>query len=197
ITMFVNGPARATSTMSRRGFLSALKLTGTGLAYPNRNGVRRSNKIAGIRIVPTGSMCLSGFMVTRPKRYAVSSPRRWATKPCAASCRVIARTTGSTHTDAVARNVSSCMRLPDDCVPRDSELNGEALTTLSRAARAGDRYRTHINRLTADRVPLFLDPDQIPPHSTHCGISVSTLGSFLVKKWVADPLQLSVSRCKQ
>src|SRR5262249_43371627 len=95
-----------------------------------------------------------------PKRYAVSSPRRWATKPCAASCSVIARTTGSTHTDAVARNVSSCMRLPDDCVPRDSSDN------LLKAARASDRYQTHINRLTADGVPLFLDPDQIP-HPLH------------------------------
>src|SRR5262252_7739689 len=36
--MFMAGPATATQTMPLRGFRSARKLTGTGLAYPNRNG---------------------------------------------------------------------------------------------------------------------------------------------------------------
>jgi hypothetical protein len=34
------------------GGAGARKLTGTGLAYPNRNGERRSKRIAGIKIVP-------------------------------------------------------------------------------------------------------------------------------------------------
>ena len=37
-TMFIAGPAAATRTISRRGWLSRAKATGTGLAQPNRNG---------------------------------------------------------------------------------------------------------------------------------------------------------------
>lgn len=35
---------------------------------PNRNGDRSSNKTAGRKIVPKGSMCLMGFRLTRPRR---------------------------------------------------------------------------------------------------------------------------------
>ena len=60
------GPANATQIESILGFLSRPKLTGTGLAYPTKNGdpVRISAK--GIRMVPTGSICLAGFKLTRP-----------------------------------------------------------------------------------------------------------------------------------
>ena len=55
----------------------------------------------GSRIVPNGSMCFSGLALTRPSRQAVSSPNRRATKPCAASCRVMARIAGITQVEAV------------------------------------------------------------------------------------------------
>ena len=44
--------------------------------------------------VPNGSICFSGLNVTRPSRHAVSSPRRRATNPCAASWNVTAKMTG-------------------------------------------------------------------------------------------------------
>jgi len=45
--------------MPLRGFRSARKLTGTGLAYPNKNGEASSNKRPGSKIVPVGSMRLA------------------------------------------------------------------------------------------------------------------------------------------
>src|SRR5262249_49344247 len=83
--MFMAGPATATQTMPLRGFRSARKLTGTGLAYPNRNGEPSSSRTPGSKIVPVGSMCFKGLRLTRPSLHAVSSPRKRATKPWAAS----------------------------------------------------------------------------------------------------------------
>jgi len=51
--------------MSCLGDLSALKLTGTGLAQPKiKPEVKYKN--AGTKIVPTGSICLIGLRVKRP-----------------------------------------------------------------------------------------------------------------------------------
>ena len=58
--------------------------------------------MAGNTIVPNGSTCFRGLRLTRPSRQAVSSPNQCATKPCAASCSVMARTTGTTQVDARA-----------------------------------------------------------------------------------------------
>ena len=50
---------------------------------------------------PDGSMCFSGLKVTRPSRQAVSSPKRRATKPCAASWNVMAMIAGRAQTEIV------------------------------------------------------------------------------------------------
>src|SRR5450756_2483014 len=50
--LFIAGPAAATSTIPIRGLRSAPKLTGTGLAYPNKNGDRARSKGPGSRIEP-------------------------------------------------------------------------------------------------------------------------------------------------
>ena len=95
MAMLIPGPAAATSTMSRRGRRSRRKSTGTGLAKPNIiRPPDASSSIAGRITVPNGSMWRSGLKVTRPSRWAVSSPSRQATAPCAASCRVTAISTG-------------------------------------------------------------------------------------------------------
>ena len=49
----------------------ALKLIGTGLAQPKINPVDIINNAAGTKIVPTGSMCLTGLRVTLPIILAV------------------------------------------------------------------------------------------------------------------------------
>ena len=54
------------------------KLTGTGLAQPNMKGLNASVTI-GSNMVPSGSMCFTGFSVTRPIIHAVASPKRRAT----------------------------------------------------------------------------------------------------------------------
>ncbi len=69
------GPAAATQIMSRLGLRSAANFTGTGFAYPNRNGAWLRRRIPGRITVPKGSMCLSGFKETRPSFQAVSSPK--------------------------------------------------------------------------------------------------------------------------
>ena len=71
IKKFANGPAPATQNMSRFGWCKLPKLTGTGFAHPKMNNgarVRTDNAIRkpGTAIVPIGSMCFSGFSVTRP-----------------------------------------------------------------------------------------------------------------------------------
>ena len=55
-------------------------------------------------IVPKGSICFAGLKLTRPSDHAVSSPRRCATKPCAASWKVMAMITGIAQT--VARYIA-------------------------------------------------------------------------------------------
>ena len=52
-------------------------------------------------MVPKGSMCRAGLKLSLPARRAVSSPSFQAIQPCAASCRVIAVTAGSTQIEAV------------------------------------------------------------------------------------------------
>ena len=63
--------------------------------------------ISGIRTVPTGSMCLSGFNVTRPSMRAVGSPHRDAIQACADSWMLIANKnairSGNTHSTIVQR----------------------------------------------------------------------------------------------
>ena len=49
------GPAIATQSISRLGDLSALKLTGTGLAQPKTKPEVKYKKV-GTKIVPTGSI---------------------------------------------------------------------------------------------------------------------------------------------
>ncbi len=39
--------------------------------------------------MPTGSTCATGFSVSRPARFAVSSPNALATQPCDTSCRMM------------------------------------------------------------------------------------------------------------
>ena len=74
------GPARATSAMSRFGFLRFCQVTGTGLAQP-KMAPPASIIRPGTRMVPSGSMCLRGFSVSLPIMRAVLSPKRFATHP--------------------------------------------------------------------------------------------------------------------
>jgi hypothetical protein len=70
---FVNGPARPTTSICRRGFRNRDGLTGTGFAHPS-TGRLASTAMAGRMIDPNGSMWGMGFRVRRPARLAVSSP---------------------------------------------------------------------------------------------------------------------------
>ena len=84
MTKFTPGPAAATHSMSCLGRRRRPKLTGTGLAQPNRIIPPPSNLLVsritnGTRMVPTGSMCLSGLAVIRPAAAAVMSPKKCAT----------------------------------------------------------------------------------------------------------------------
>ena len=80
----------------------------TGFAKPNRNGACIASRIPGNTRVPKGSTCLAGLKLTRPARFAVSSPSFQATHPWAASCSVIAVTAGSTQIEAEYNNVEMC-----------------------------------------------------------------------------------------
>src|SRR5258705_7893891 len=51
---FIAGPAMATQIMLQRGFLNALKLTGTGLAQPKTKPAWEMISSKGRRIVPKG-----------------------------------------------------------------------------------------------------------------------------------------------
>src|SRR5688572_3616694 len=88
---FVAGPARLTNTRSRRGWRSCAAFTGTGLAYPSTGSCART-AIAGRMIDPNGSMCGTGFSVSRPARFAVSSPNQLATTPWLTSWQITAAT---------------------------------------------------------------------------------------------------------
>ena len=73
---FMAGPAAATSAMSRRGWCMRRGSIGTGLAQPRKNPPGISRQSSGRMTVPNGSMCASGFMVSRPWSLAVGSPHR-------------------------------------------------------------------------------------------------------------------------
>ncbi len=74
---FAAGPAKEVSKISLLGFRKYIGLIGTGFAQPKRN----RNRL----IVPIKSKCFKGFNVSRPADFAVGSPNRKATKPCAYS----------------------------------------------------------------------------------------------------------------
>jgi hypothetical protein len=59
-------------------------LTGVGFAQP-MSGAPDTIAIRGSSNVPIGSVCAIGFNVTRPSRFAVSSPSWLADHACAAS----------------------------------------------------------------------------------------------------------------
>jgi hypothetical protein len=79
------------------------QFTGTGLAQPNRKPVKKKAS-AGTSSVPTKiDMPQCGLKVTRPSLSAVWSPSLLATQPWAASCTVMASSTGTAST------ASSCI----------------------------------------------------------------------------------------
>jgi hypothetical protein len=84
----VAGPARETSTPWLRGLRNRVVFTGTGLAQP-KTPAPASDRSAGTISVPTGSTCTMGFRLSRPARFAVSSPNALATHPWDTSCRMI------------------------------------------------------------------------------------------------------------
>ncbi len=86
--MLTAGPARPTTTLSLRGWRSRDRSTGTGLAQPKAAPPLSVNKM-GRMIVPSGSMCGTGFSVSRPARLAVSSPNHSATTPWVTSWMMI------------------------------------------------------------------------------------------------------------
>ncbi len=85
--MLVTGPAKETRKLL---FLLLMreKLTGTGFAHPKTPNPLNEVKIGTI-IVPTKSMCETGFKVNLPAFFAVSSPKSKAVKPCEISWRII------------------------------------------------------------------------------------------------------------
>ncbi len=85
----LTGPATVVRMSSRTKFLKLRVFTGVGLAQPI-TGMCVTNATRGSMIVPTGSICLSGFSVMRPSMRAVWSPSREAIHPCADSCRLSA-----------------------------------------------------------------------------------------------------------
>ena len=127
IRRLLPGPAAATQIMSRRGRRRREKSTGTGFAYPNRNGARRKSCAAscsaGRMMVPKGSMWRAGLKLSLPARCAVSSPSIHAAQACAASCSVIAVTTGSVQTEAAytsarrSKSSSMCSNPVDRACP--------------------------------------------------------------------------------
>ena len=69
----LTGPAAATTAKSRRGDFRLRKSTGTGLAQPI-SGKPVVMASSGNSSVPMGSMCATGFKVSRPSMRAVGSP---------------------------------------------------------------------------------------------------------------------------
>ena len=57
------------------------------------------------------SMCLSGLSVSRPARFAVSSPRRSAAYPCAHSCSVMHMRAGTTESSSLSGTDQSRPRI--------------------------------------------------------------------------------------
>jgi hypothetical protein len=83
--IFAAGPAKETMGISTLGFFKFLTFIGIGLAQPKKIGALMINNNAGRIILPNNSMCDKGFKVMRPNIFAVSSPLKWATYPCATS----------------------------------------------------------------------------------------------------------------
>ena len=98
-TTFETGPASAVSAMPRLGFLKFRMSTGTGFAQPKR-------KIA-IMMRPARSTCLRGFSVSRPIRFAVGSPSRYAAQPWHVSWNVMQSSDAATKT-TVCHTPSNC-----------------------------------------------------------------------------------------
>ena len=99
---------------------------------------------------PSGSRCLSGFMVSRPAILAVGSPRRKATQPCASSCTVRAKSRGGSW-------MASCwMSVLISKFMTASVLRGEVGTALwdKRAGPAGERIRKGRRKARKKRVSL-------------------------------------------
>ena len=83
----MNGPASETSTPWLRGLRRRPTVTGTGFAQPKKPQPDRT-MIAGTSSVPIGSTWRTGFRLSRPARFAVSSPNADATQPCEISWRI-------------------------------------------------------------------------------------------------------------
>ena len=65
------------------GIAQTPKLTGTGLAQPNRNAAETQQERSGTRIVPTGSICCSGLRLMRPpelRGHVAEVPRHVAVR---------------------------------------------------------------------------------------------------------------------
>ncbi len=76
---FETGPAKAMRNSPCLLFFRLYGLYGTGLAQPK---VKPANEVMmGTIIEPIGSICLIGFMVSRPAYLAVGSPRASAARP--------------------------------------------------------------------------------------------------------------------
>ena len=141
--------------MSRFGWRRRWKATGTGLAQPNTKGEPSSTSMPGRTSVPNGSTWRTGLKLTRPSRRAVSSPSRSAIQACAASCSVIAVTTGSAQTESVwpmaARSIMRRRRpaASASCARRTSGSNGSIVARGQRpprprrAGRAASGQRRH------------------------------------------------------
>ena len=74
----VSGPATATNAIPNSPHLSRCLSTGTGLAAPNI-GCPNAAKTTGNATVAIGSICGTGFYVSRPSSSAVVSPKYLAT----------------------------------------------------------------------------------------------------------------------
>ena len=93
----VDRPARPAPPRPCRAWGCAADGTPPAPAWPSRTRTARPTAPVspGRTKVPNGSTWRTGLKLTRPSRRAVSSPSRSATQPCAASCNVIAVTTGT------------------------------------------------------------------------------------------------------
>ena len=113
VRKLLTGPATAVRMSSRTGFLKFRVSTGVGLAHPN-GGKPSTIRISGMRMVPKGSMCTSGFSETRPSIFAVGSPRRLAIQACADSCTQMANSSTmiwkKMSTGSALWNIGVCLR---------------------------------------------------------------------------------------
>lgn len=92
IATLVNGPASATSDISRLPSLRLNGSTGTGFAAPKIIGEPETIRRRGSKILMKGSMCFLGLRVNLPINLAVGSPKRSATNPWATSWKIAEKT---------------------------------------------------------------------------------------------------------